>query len=57
MTDSQMTGGPTRSWVMVADADGRPHLESRWTMPETAPVAAPAPTAQPAHPAPAAHAA
>lgn len=57
MTDSQMTGGPTRSWVMVTDADGRPHLESRWTMPETAPVAAPAPAAQPAQPAHAAHAA
>lgn len=54
MTDSQMAGGPTRSWVMVADADGRPHLESRWTMPETAPVAVPTPAAQSAH---AAHAA
>ncbi len=36
MTDSQMTGGPTRSWVMVTDADGRSHLESRWTTAELA---------------------
>ncbi len=48
MTDSQMTGGPTRSWVMVTDADGRSHLESRWTTPETAPAAAAAPATQPA---------
>lgn len=46
MTDSQMTGGPTRSWVLVTDADGRSHLESRWTMPEPAPVAAPVPATQ-----------
>ncbi len=52
MTDSQMTGVPTQSWVMVTDADGRSHLESRWTTPETAAAAAPAPA-----PAVAAHAA
>ncbi|ANH37641.1 hypothetical protein I601_1199 [Nocardioides dokdonensis FR1436] len=40
MSDAQMTGRPTLTWALVADADGGTHLESHWTIPQTALAAA-----------------
>lgn len=39
MSKQSMTGVPVCTWVSVADASGRTHMEARWATPTATPAA------------------